>query len=177
MFFWNLLAFSEIQRMLAIWSLVPLPFLNPAWTSESSHTVEGWNTGVGSHFLLQGIFPTQVSNLHLLWLLHWQVDSLPLSHRASRRNLYGQQIPEIPLPKYETSTWKALSPCACQGLTLSEMIFSPLFPPIHCFPLFLTSFFWWTFPQSICVLNPCLWWNTAEDTKNCTHAYLYSSWG
>ena len=38
MFFWNSLAFSMIQRMLAIWSLVPLPFLNPAWTSGSSHT-------------------------------------------------------------------------------------------------------------------------------------------
>ena len=25
-----------IQQMLAIWSLVPLPFLNPAWTSRSS---------------------------------------------------------------------------------------------------------------------------------------------
>ena len=36
MFFWNSLAFSMIQRMLAIWSLVPLPFLNPAWTSASS---------------------------------------------------------------------------------------------------------------------------------------------
>ena len=36
MFFWNSLAFSMIQQMLAIWSLVPLPFLNPAWTSESS---------------------------------------------------------------------------------------------------------------------------------------------
>ena len=33
MFFWNSLAFSMIQRMLAIWSLVPLPFLKPAWTS------------------------------------------------------------------------------------------------------------------------------------------------
>ena len=36
MFFWNSLAFSKIQRMLAIWSLVPLPFLKPAWTSGSS---------------------------------------------------------------------------------------------------------------------------------------------
>ena len=34
--FWNSLAFSMIQWMLAIWSLVPLPFLNPAWTSGSS---------------------------------------------------------------------------------------------------------------------------------------------
>ena len=31
--FWNFLAFSMIQQMLAIWSLVPLPFLKPAWTS------------------------------------------------------------------------------------------------------------------------------------------------
>ena len=29
------------------------------------------------HFLLQGIFLTQGLNLHLLHLLHWQVDSLP----------------------------------------------------------------------------------------------------
>ena len=40
-------------------------------------------TGVGSHFLLQGIFPTQRLNLSLLHLLHWQVDSLPLSHLRS----------------------------------------------------------------------------------------------
>ena len=33
MFFWNSLAFSMIQQMLAIWSLVPLPFLKPAWMS------------------------------------------------------------------------------------------------------------------------------------------------
>ena len=31
MLFRNSLAFSMIQQMLAIWSLVPLPFLKPAW--------------------------------------------------------------------------------------------------------------------------------------------------
>ena len=31
MFFWNSLAFSMMQGMLAIWSVVPLPFLKPAW--------------------------------------------------------------------------------------------------------------------------------------------------
>ena len=36
MFFWNSLAFLMIQQMLAVWSLVPLPFLKPAWTSGSS---------------------------------------------------------------------------------------------------------------------------------------------
>ena len=39
MFFWNSLAFSMIQHMLAIWSLVPLPFLKPACTSGSSRQI------------------------------------------------------------------------------------------------------------------------------------------
>ena len=43
----------------------------------------GKNTGVGCHALLQGIFPTQGLNLHLLGFLHWQVDSLSLSHLGS----------------------------------------------------------------------------------------------
>ena len=40
----------------------------------------GKYTGVGCHFLLQGLIPTQGLNL---CLLHWQVDSLPLSHQGS----------------------------------------------------------------------------------------------
>ena len=43
----------------------------------------GKNTGVGCHFLLQEIFLTQGSDSHLLHLLHWQVDSLPLSYLGS----------------------------------------------------------------------------------------------
>ena len=39
----------------------------------------GKSTRVGCHRLLQGIFPTQGSNLHLLCLPHWQVGSLPLA--------------------------------------------------------------------------------------------------
>ena len=43
MFFWNSLGFSMIQRMLATWSLVPLPFLKPAWTSGSSWLTYCWS--------------------------------------------------------------------------------------------------------------------------------------
>ena len=43
----------------------------------------GKNTGVDCHFLLQWIFPMQGSNLCLPRLLHWQADSLPLSHLGS----------------------------------------------------------------------------------------------
>ena len=39
----------------------------------------GKNTGVGCYALLQGIFPTQESNMHLLRLLHWQTGSLPVA--------------------------------------------------------------------------------------------------
>ena len=41
--FWNSLAFSVIQWMLAIWSLVPLTFLNPAWTSGCSQFTYCWS--------------------------------------------------------------------------------------------------------------------------------------
>ena len=41
--FWNSLAFLMIQRMLAIWPLVPLPFLKPAWTSGSSRLMYCWS--------------------------------------------------------------------------------------------------------------------------------------
>ena len=44
----------------------------------------GKNTGVGCHFLLQGNFPSQGSNL---CLLHCQGDSFPLSHQGSHVSL------------------------------------------------------------------------------------------
>ena len=43
MFFYNSLAFSMIQQMLAIWFLVPLPFLNPVWKSGSSRFMYCWS--------------------------------------------------------------------------------------------------------------------------------------
>ena len=64
----------------------PCPTLcNPMDCSPPGSSVRGdspgMNTGVGFHFLLQGIFPTQGSNLGLLQLLHWhwQAGSLPLA--------------------------------------------------------------------------------------------------
>ena len=45
----------------------------------SVHRIFHRNTGVGCHFLLQGIFPIQGWNQSLLHLLHWQVDSFPLA--------------------------------------------------------------------------------------------------
>ena len=50
------------------------------------------NTGVGYHFLLQGIFLTQGLNP---CLLHWHADSLPLSHQGSPNPIHTH----ILLPK------------------------------------------------------------------------------
>ena len=38
-----LFSFPMIQQMLAIWSLIPLPFLNPAWTPGSSWFTYCWS--------------------------------------------------------------------------------------------------------------------------------------
>ena len=43
MFFWNCITFSMIQLMLAIWFLIPLPFLNSACTSRSSQFMYCWS--------------------------------------------------------------------------------------------------------------------------------------
>ena len=43
MSFWNSIAFSMIQQLLAIWSLVPLPFLNSACTYRISQFTYCWN--------------------------------------------------------------------------------------------------------------------------------------
>ena len=49
------------------------------------------NLGVGCHFLLQRIFQPR-DQTHLLHLLLWQVDSLPLSHLGSSFAIYTQQM-------------------------------------------------------------------------------------
>ena len=53
---------------------------NPPGFSVHGILVPGKNTGVGCHFLLQGIFLTQGSNPVSPAL---QADSLPLSHQGS----------------------------------------------------------------------------------------------
>ena len=58
----------------------------------------GMNTEVGCHFLLQGIFPTQGSNLCLLHLLHWQGDSLPLCHLGSKAEAHSNPKKSLHFP-------------------------------------------------------------------------------
>ena len=71
----------------------------------------GKNTGVGCHFLLQGIFPTQGSNPRLLCLLHcWWIPHL-LSHWGS--------------PCCCSVAWSCLIPCNATDCS------TPGFPVLH----------------------------------------------
>ena len=68
-FFWNSLAFSMVQRMLAIWSLVPLPFLYRAWTSGSSQFTYCWSLTwrILSITLLACKMSTMCCSFSILW--------------------------------------------------------------------------------------------------------------
>ena len=67
---------SQVQLFVTSWTIQGASFLCP-WNFPNK------NSGVGCHFLLQGIFQTHASNPDLLQFLHWQVDSLPLRHLGS----------------------------------------------------------------------------------------------
>ena len=67
--------FSCVRLFVTLWTIVhqaPLSLGSP-----------GKNTRVGCHAHLQGIFLTQISKPYVSHLLHWQADSLPLSHLGS----------------------------------------------------------------------------------------------
>ena len=69
---------SSAQRCTCVRASVCV-FSHGLWPSRllCSQGSPGRNTGVGSHSLLQESFLTQGSNLSVLHLLCWQVDSLP----------------------------------------------------------------------------------------------------
>ena len=84
------------------------------------------NTGVGCHFLPQGIFPTQGSNPHLL---HWQVDSSPLSlswlnggwcHGCGPGSQAGV-APGARCPPHLPHVWEG-----CPGMGALQLLLSPL---------------------------------------------------
>ena len=79
-----------IQWMLAIWSLVPLPFLNPAWTSGSSWFTYIWNFKASVEALLGKFWAwlcwhVKWVQLHGNWniLWHW----FPLNEVISKENI------------------------------------------------------------------------------------------
>ena len=101
---------SVVSNSLVPHRLQPARLLSP-WNSL------GKNTERGFHFLLQGIFLSQRSN-PLLCLLHWQMDSSPLSHFFCVSAASGLQTQK------ETLTWSlglaGFHSCISQILTINN---------------------------------------------------------
>ena len=70
--------------------------------SSSVHGIfPGKNTGMRCHFLLHGIFQTQISNLHLLRLLHWLANSRKLPTSAEQ----GESLIQLPTSGHMARDW------------------------------------------------------------------------
>ena len=78
------------KEVLSEWSLSCVQISETPWTVVHlcPYNFPSKNTGVGCHFFLQGIFPTQGSNPSLLHLLHWQAVLYQLSHQESPMKYY-----------------------------------------------------------------------------------------
>ena len=98
----------------------------------------GKKTGVGCHFLLQGIFPSQKLNPHLLL---WQVDSLLLSPQGSPKLIIksywklccmdvGTQVsithfslPNVKISAKASKDWPGLENLLQDGLLMARVLF------------------------------------------------------
>ena len=100
MFFWNSLAFLVIQWMLAIWSLVSLPRVKPAWTSGSS-----WFT--------------------YCWSLAWRILSITLLSviSASAQPLHSATISNCPL-LFPSTVWTTFSLGGSYSSVISFCLFT-----------------------------------------------------
>ena len=104
----------------------PLRLLCP-WDST------GKNTGVGCHFLLQGIFPTEGSNLGLL---HCRQTLYPLSHREACEYTHANSNSVTPIMNlssviqnwyfygHKTTDCFQIGKGVCQGCILSPCLFN-----------------------------------------------------
>ena len=97
---------SCVQLFVSLWAAAHQAPLCP-WNFPIRNTV------VGCHFLLQGIFLTQGSNL-CLSVLYWQVDSLPLSYLGS------------PMSRMAENHWRKCLLCL-QYLCIIFLVYSKIF--------------------------------------------------
>ena len=80
----------------------------------------GWNTGVGSLSLLQGIFPTQELNPGLP---HCRQIVYQLSHKESPWEICMQVKKQV-RTRHGTSDWFQIGKGVCQGCILSACLFN-----------------------------------------------------
>ena len=100
----------NIMNLFVVYSFQSCPTLITPWTVAArllyAWYFSGKNTGVGCHFLLQGIFRTQRSNPGLL---HWQLNSSP--SEALRKPNFTNEHGQKPLRVYLDSSFHFCFTC------------------------------------------------------------------
>ena len=137
MFSWNSLAFLMIQQIFTIWSLIPLPFLNPAWTS-------GFRKGRGTRDQIANICwiikkaPEFQKNIYFcfidyakafdcvdhnkLWKILKEI-GIPDRLTCLLRNLYAGQEATV-RTEHGTTDWFQIGKGVRQGCILSPCLFN-----------------------------------------------------
>ena len=150
MFFLNSFAFSMIQHVLAIWSLVSLPFLNLAWTSGSSRFTYCWN--LAWRILRITLLAYGVS------LMAQLVKNPPVMHKTSVQSLLGRSPGEGKLPTpafWPRESYGLYSPGGCKELYINERLsLASMWNECNCmvvWTFFGIAFLWdwnenWPFP-------------------------------
>ena len=114
---------------------------------------------MGCHALLQGLFPTQGLNPHLLHLLHWQAGSLPLSHLENpikmqvSRLIWTLQTDTLQSPGLQGCL---IWPCKCIFVIITTVSSHPHFSTQYCLtpgPLYAFTMF----SAPVSVSNCHLW--------------------
>ena len=118
--FLELSCFLMIQQMLAIWSLVPLPFLNPAWTSGSSQFMYCWSLARRTLSILCE---------HVRWVklcgslsTLWHCLSLGLEWKLN----FSSPVATVEFSKFAGILSAALSQCHLSGFEIAQLEFHHL---------------------------------------------------
>ena len=108
MFSWNSLAFSMIQQMLAMWTLVLLPFLKPAWTSGSSQFTCCWS-------LAWRILSVSLLACEMSAIVQYFVLLIPpitsLTGKDGEKSVAAHSPPGSPKSIWRKGDWRGLSVC------------------------------------------------------------------
>ena len=119
-FFWNSLPFSMIQRMLAIWSLVPLPFLHPAWTSGSSQFT--YCCSLAWRILSITLLACEMSAIVQYLIILWHCLSLRLEWKL----LFSSFVATAEFSKFAGILITALSQHHLSGFEIAQLEFHHL---------------------------------------------------